>query len=171
MLVVGTTVYSMMKLQNERRRPAHLRNRQRLEILALDVDRVGVVARPRPHIRLYRTNMLAAPVPWGVAEREQLAESGFVVLPRTITAAGLCVLNTAVDEHLAMGAPPMVTAPWLFPCAVGDALWRLANEPSIVDLARQLCGPNVLLWAGGLVLKMPQDDGGSLQDLIPWHQE
>ena len=98
-------------------------------------------------------------------------EAGFVVLPHAVSTEGLRVLNTAIDEHLALGAPPMVTAPWLFPGAVGDALWRLANEPSIVGLARELCGPNILLWAGGLVLKMPHGAGGSPEDLIPWHQE
>ena len=95
--------------------------------------------------------MLVAPaIRWGAAEREQLRVAGFVELPRAISPGGLRQLNAAVDEHLAAGAPPMVTAPWLFPgSVVGEALWRLASEPAVVGLARELCGPNVLLWAGG----------------------
>ena len=119
--------------------------------------------------------MLAAPaIPWGAAKREQLRVAGFVELPRAISPGGLRQLNAAVDEHLAAGAPPMVTAPWLFPgSVVGEALWRLASEPAVVGLARELCGPNVLLWAGGLVVKMPHGEGEPEEDpggqgLIPW---
>jgi hypothetical protein len=113
---------------------------------------------------------------WGAAEDLQLAERGFVQLPGLISTEGLRVLNAVVDEHLALGHSPSATAPWLFDCPVGDALWKLANEPSVVSLARQLCGPNVLLWAGGLALKLPQQPYGreqqdDQQDLVPWHQD
>ena len=98
--------------------------------------------------------MLAAPsLPWGAAERERLDNEGFVLLPHAISAEGLRDLNSAVDEHLALGAQPLVSAPWRSPGAVGDLLWQLANEPSIVALARELCGAHVMLWAGGLTLK------------------
>eukprot|EP01048_Picozoa_sp_COSAG05_P026274 COSAG05_NODE_7082_length_858_cov_0.722003_1_plen_262_part_01 len=115
--------------------------------------------------------MLAAQPPWGPAEDERLAEAGFVTLPGLITAEGLRVLNAAVDEHLAQGQAPDATAPWLFDCDVGDALWQLANEPAVLTLARQLCGPNVLLWAGGLAVKLPCGGDGGQSSLIPWHQD
>jgi hypothetical protein len=114
--------------------------------------------------------LAAGEVPFGPEQRALLASEGFVVLPGLITPAGLDLLNRATDEHLAAGGAG-ATAAWLWPGSLGEALWRVATEPGVVGLMRELCGPNVCLWAGGLAAKPAMQEGADAADqTIPWHQ-
>ena len=80
----------------------------------------------------------------------------------------------ATDHLLARGGGAGAdgwTAAWLWDDEIGNALWEVASAPAVVALMRELCGPNVCLWAGGLATKAPANGVDLEANTIPWHQD
>eukprot|EP01052_Picozoa_sp_SAG31_P003216 SAG31_NODE_122_length_23797_cov_39.343812_13_plen_155_part_00 len=124
---------------------------------------------------------------WGGERQDRYETEGFVVLRNLLKPAGVAGLNTVVDQYLAEWAARPTsrsssggggaaaaadwTAPWLFEGPVGDAVWQLATDPAMLRLMAEFCGPNLLLWAGGLALKSPARSTDAYdENVIPWHQ-
>ena len=63
------------------------------------------------------------------------------------------------------------TAAWLWDDNLGNMLWEVASSPAVVGLMRELCGPNVCLWAGGLATKAPAHGRQDDSNTIPFHQD
>jgi hypothetical protein len=123
--------------------------------------------------------LMAASIPFGAAERRRLETDGFVTLPNIVSPAGVGALNSAIDNLLARGGggPPGGgedgwTGAWLWDDEIGSVLWEVASSPAVVALMREICGPNVCLWAGGLATKAPTTAGQEVAaaSSIPWHQ-
>ena len=63
------------------------------------------------------------------------------------------------------------TGAWLWDDNLGNILWEVASSPAVVGLMRELCGPNVCLWAGGLATKAPAHGRHDEANTIPFHQD
>ena len=121
----------------------------------------------------------ASAAPFGPGAFRAIADDGFAIWQRFLTAPALAFLRREVDVVL-RAKHPSVDSEWIqniHQHPEGAWMWRLASCPGLVQAAQCACGgESVILYGSQIAVRMPRASGAvgvaaRRLDTTPWHQD